>query len=92
MMYWGKEIDNKILYEGEWNDAYFANLERVGVIHSCENSLVTEINNFKRSPSEWMSDKDRVSAIDDFLMEYCRISSNWKKDWKKFFREIEEVF
>jgi hypothetical protein len=74
--------------ESSWGRELILDLEKQGVVHTHSESLVKEINIFKRDPSKWMSNRERSSAISAFCNKYALNDEHWNLKWKKFLKTL----
>lgn len=70
--------------EEEWVKPAFAELERVGVVHRSVDTLLEEVERFKKSPEGWVNDPERVSVIARFCREFAWASDDWPKYWRQY--------
>ena len=57
-------------------------LEKNGVIHSSEESLIIELQKFLNEPFKWNNYTNRKNAIHSFCNNFAMTNQNWDKIWK----------
>jgi putative transferase (TIGR04331 family) len=77
--------------EEEWTKPIFQELEKCGIIHRDDDTLVTEMKRFKESPKLWMSTPERVELVNRFCRQFAWASMDWPKYWRKYFDDITEI-
>ncbi|HQS58896.1 MAG TPA: hypothetical protein PLU16_10930 [Gallionellaceae bacterium] len=80
MVYWTRIYSQ----EEEWAKPIFFELEQLGIIHRNTDSLIEEMHNFKKSPSLWMANPERVSLINRFCREYAWADEQWPVYWRRY--------
>lgn len=66
--------------------AVFRALTRVGIVHETESSLVENVMAFRSAPDRWMQEPSRLSAIEDFCVQFARTDRHWPTRWRAFLR------
>lgn len=88
------EIPSMVLWnrlfhvEMDWARDIFLEMEKVGVVHRTVQSLVNEMLEFKKSPSDWMNNPERKDVIARFCHQYAWVPDNWPSYWKKFIKAL----
>ncbi|WP_232371703.1 hypothetical protein [Leptospira ainazelensis] len=74
--------------EEDWTKDSFKRLEDAGIIHRTSESLVKEILKFKKEPSAWLKDSQRMKARSEFNSQFALTSNRWAKEWKLFLNKL----
>lgn len=80
MVYWPRTYSQ----EEAWVNPIFLELEHLGIIHRDVDSLLEELQRFKKSPHSWMNHPERVSLISCFCREFAWTSDEWPEHWRRY--------
>ena len=65
-------------------------LEKVGIVHLSVESLVCEINTYKKDYKKWVFNQRRRSAVNSFSKIYCNTEDDWNESLMKIISRLEE--
>ena len=75
--------------EDESTKLIFKQLEEQGIVHRKPDTLIAQIKQFKKSPSDWVNNIERKNSIERFCHQFARTSDDWAKQWKYYFQSLE---
>jgi putative transferase (TIGR04331 family) len=81
MLLWDRLISCEEVYGHET----FLALEYAELVHRTPESLISAINNFLESPTNWLADRQRMNAISRAIEKFSVIDDKWAKQWKDEF-------
>lgn len=81
MVYWPRTYCR----EEAWVKPLFLQLEQLGVVHRHVETLIEEVQLFKKSPHSWMNHPERVALIDLFCRKFAWTSDEWPECWRRYF-------
>ena len=65
-------------------------LEKVGIVHLSVESLVCEINTYKKDYKKWVFNQRRRSAVNSFSKIYCNTEDDWNESLMNIISRLEE--
>jgi hypothetical protein len=86
MVYWDRIYSR----ESKFARPIISELERVGVVHSSQDSLINETIQMLKDPCDWMRDRDRQSAVNTFCDRFARTDKNWPTLWRRTLCELDK--
>lgn len=87
MVYWPRTYCR----EEAWVKPLFLQLEQLGVVHRDVETLIEEMQLFKKSPHSWMNHPERVALIDRFCREFAWVSDEWPAYWSRYLDELSHL-
>ena len=63
-------------------------LERTGVIHRTNKSLLDQYDIYQKDRVKWMHNEERILSIKNFCEKYSKTDANWQKIWYKKFNSF----
>lgn len=68
--------------EASWAKETIAGLEACGVIHRQPYLMALEVKKYITNPEEWMSNIERIKAIESFCLNFGKTDPHWAKVWR----------
>lgn len=83
MIYWPRFFSQ----EEAWLRPLFGELEQLGLVHRHVDSLIEQMQRYKKSPIDWMNHPGRTSLISRFCREFAWTSDEWPAFWRRYLDE-----